>query len=108
MVKYVSTFRLKPGIDPDEAVKLWHEAHIPRVLEAKKKCYDIKRYVISRILSAPEAKPDFFGMAEQWFDDLDSAKKYMGYFLSQPPDAFSQCITDARRLFVVEEQEIEL
>jgi len=69
--------------------------------------YGLKRYVIAKLLSSPEAGPEYFGMAQIWFDTLENAKKGTEYMLSQRQDAFTDRITDTRRVFVIEEKEIE-
>jgi uncharacterized protein (TIGR02118 family) len=107
MVRFVSTFRLKEGYDREESFRLWHEVHTPRVIEMLKD-YGLKRYVIAKLLSSPEGEPEFFGMARIWFDNLENAKKGTEYMLSQRQDAFTDRITDTRRVFVVEEKEIEV
>ena len=107
MVKFVSTFRLKPGFDREESFRLWHEVHTPRIVKILQG-YGLKRYIVSKVLSAPEAEPDFFGFVQIWFDNLENAKKGMEYVFSHLTDAFSERITDTRRLFVVEEKEIDI
>ncbi len=107
MVRFVSTFRLKSGFDPDESFQLWQDVHTPRVVEMLKG-YGLKKYTVSRLLSAPEAEPEFFGMAQIWFDNLENAKKGTEYMLSQRQDAFTDRITDTRRVFIVEEKEIKV
>ena len=106
MVSFASTFRLKEGYDRDETFELWHQVHTPRVVEMLKQ-HGLKKYVIAKLVSAPEAEPEFFGMAQIWFDNLENAKKGTEYMLSQRQDAFTERITDVRRVFVVEEKEIE-
>ena len=105
MVRYLSTFRLKTGCDPDETYRIWVETHVPAV----KKRYAglLRRYVISRITRTSEEDSDFYGMAQLWFDDLDTARKAMQGSASHP-DEFTERITDIRRVFVVEDNEIEL
>jgi hypothetical protein len=107
MVKFVSTFRLKPGFDRDESFQLWHEVHTRRIKQMLKD-YGLKRYIISKVLPASAAEPDFFGLVQLWFDGLENARKGMEYVYSQPTDAFSERITDTRRVFVVEEKEIDI
>ena len=106
MVRFVSTFRLKEGYDRDESFQLWQQVHTPRVVEMLKE-YGLKKYVIAKLLSAPGAAPEFFGMAQIWFDNLENAKRGTEHMLSQRQDAFTEGIVDMRRVFVIEEKEIE-
>jgi len=106
MVKFVSVFRIKPGFNPDESFQLWQDQHAPRV---KKRLSGLMRkYVIARVLSAPEGNPDFFGMVEISFDDLDAAKAGVKKLLDAPPDEFLSRMEDFRRVFVVEEKDVGL
>lgn len=106
MIRYLSTLRLKPGFDPEETYRLWEEVHVPWV--KKEAAGLLKRYVISRIVSVFEGEPEFFGMAQLWFDDLDTGRRVMNQMLGSPPDEFMVRVTDRRAVFVVEEKEMEL
>jgi len=105
MVRFLSTFRLKEGCDPDETNRIWLETPAPAV----KKRYSglLRRYVISRITKASEEDSDYFGMAQLWFDDLETAikaRKDAGVLT----DEFTERITDSRRVIVLDEHEVEL
>jgi len=109
MIRYISSFRLKPGFDPDETYRIWLESHAPAFKE--KYAGRLKRYIISRIRGVSEANSDLFGMVEFWFDDIDEAKKVIDDVKQEirgNPDEFAQRITDFRRMFVMEEKEIEI
>lgn len=108
MVRFVSTFKLKPGVDTREAEKLWHDVHVKNVQEWNKDGYRLKKYVISRIMSDVGSEPDLFGMVEMWFEDMENARACMKNFIGKPQDAFIACTTDARRVFTLTEEEIPL
>ena len=105
MVRFLSTFRLKDGYDPDETYRIWLEIHAPAV----KKRYAglLKRYVISKITRASEDDSDYFGMAQLWFDDLETAIKARKD-AGTHTDEFTERITDSRRVIVLDEHEVEL
>jgi len=109
MVKYVSIFRLKPGFNRDESYQLWQDVHAPKVKERLSGL--LRKYKIAKVVSAPEAKPDFFGMCELSFDNLNTAKRGIKKVLPEafvPPDPFLSRIADVRRVFVVEEKDMSL
>ena len=109
MVKYLSSFRIKPGFDPDETYRIWLESHAPAFKE--KYLGRLKKYVIYRIEGVSEADSDLYGMVEFWFDNIDEARKAIDDVKEDVrirPDEFAQRITDFRRMFIIEEKEIEL
>ena len=106
MVKYTSTFGIKPGYDKEESWRLWQEIHVPRVIEILKGL--ITKYVIFRLENAdPGGKPELFGGIELWYKDWDSARKGVKKMLGHNPDAvdeYAKRVTDLRRVFVLEEK----
>ncbi len=106
MVRYLSTFRLKPGFNPEETYKIWQEVHAPRVKKIIGKW--LKKYTISRIAAASADEPQFFGMVQLWFDDIDTARGAMAKLASTTPDEFQARVTDRRAVLVIEEKEIKL
>ena len=106
MVKYTSTFGIKPGYDREESWRLWQEVHVQRVIDLLKGL--IEKYVIIRLENAdPNGKPELFGGIELWFKDWDSARKGVRKMLGHNPDAideYAKRVTDLRRVFVLEEK----
>ena len=106
MIRFLSTFRIKAGFDPDETWHIWQEKHVPYVKELYKGY--ARKYVIGRIKGFSEQESDWFGIVQVWFDDIESARKAMSSEDFKIKDDFSRAITDARNVFVIEEKEIEL
>lgn len=106
MVRYTSTFGIKPGSDKEKTWKMWQEIHVPRVIELLKGL--ITRYTILRVENAdPGGKPELFGGIELWFKDWECAQKGVSKMLGHNPDAhdeFSELVEDLRRAFVMEEK----
>ena len=48
MVKFISTFSLKPDYDPDETYQIWVKEHVPYV--KKVMIPELRQYVIGRVL----------------------------------------------------------
>jgi hypothetical protein len=107
MVKFLTTFRLKPGFDREETFQLWKAEHVPKFVEMLKGT-GARKYVIAKLLSAPEGGTEFFGMAEIWYDNLEDALKATQNSVARRDSAFTERITDMRRVYVLDEEEIEL
>ena len=109
MIKYLSSFRIKPEFDPEETYRIWVESHAPAFRE--KYAGRLKKYTIYRIQGVSEADAGLYGMVEFRFDDMETAKKVIDEVkqdISARPDGFAQRITDFRRMFVLEKTEIDL
>lgn len=70
MIKLVYCFRKRPGMSDEKFARYWHEVHAP--LGAR--IPGLRRFVQSRALEPPgdARRPDYDGVAELWFDDLEA------------------------------------
>ena len=70
MVKLVYCIRRKPGLSPEEFIRYWVEVHGP----IGARIPGVRRLVQSHALAVAgdTRPPDFDGMAELWFDDLEA------------------------------------
>jgi len=106
--KFNAIFGLKPGIDPDETYRNWREEH---VLYAKKLTLpEVRKYNINRVIHrfGDVQIEDIWGIAEFWFDDIESAQRAVGRVqAAQPDESHTKRITPAKR-FIVQEEEVEL
>lgn len=74
MIKVLSLLTRKDGISHEAFVRRWYEIHAPLALAVP----GIRRYVQSHILDSltrpdiPETDMAVDGIAELWYDDLDS------------------------------------
>ncbi len=101
MVKLITTFRLKPGFDPEESYQLWIEKHAPNV---KKRMHpELKEYIVGRVIHNPG--DIFFGAAQLSFDTVEDSTRALDRLLTGPEDEFMKRITDFRRV-VIEEREM--
>ena len=102
MVKVISTFRLKPGFDPDENYQLWINEHVPFV---KKTMHpELKGYVIGRVVHSMTGG-EFFGAVQLSFDTVEDAKRALNRLHTGPHDEFMKRINDFRRV-VIEERDV--
>ena len=104
MVRYVSTFGIKPGYDPEESWRVWQEVHVPAVIEGIKGL--VTKYTIFRLENAdPDGKPDLFGGVEFWYKDLDCARESLKRRKpSVLNDEFAKRIINLRRVYILEEK----
>jgi hypothetical protein len=101
MVKLITTFRLRPGFDPEESYRLWIEKHVPNV---KKRMHpELKGYIVGRVTYNPG--DEFFGAAQLSFETVEDAKRALNRLLTGPEDEFMKRITDFRRV-VIEERDV--
>lgn len=100
MIKLISTFRLKPGFDPDESYQLWMNKHVPYVKKIMHP--ELKGYVIGRVLHNPAKGDEYFGAVQLSYNTLDDAIRALGRLLASPEDEFMKRITDFRRVIIEE------
>lgn len=61
----------KETLTDQEFAKYWLETHVPLA----KKMPGVRKYVVNVVGSPPNREPDYHGVVELWFDDVDSMKK---------------------------------
>ena len=99
MIKIVSFWKLRDGVDPEEAEKQYYEVHIPTA----RKIPGLRKYTVAK---ARGKTPAFYRIAELYFDDMDAVKNG----LSSPEgeatltdEGFRSRITDMISVFCEEE-----
>lgn len=106
--KFNAIFGLKPGIDPDETYQNWRGKHVSY---AKKLTLpEVKKHNINRVIHrfGDVQIEDIWGIAEFWFDDLESAQRAVGRVqTAQSDESHVKRITPAKR-FIAQEEEIKL
>ena len=106
--KFNAIFGLQPGIDPDETYQEWREEH---VFYAKNLALpDVKKYNINRVIHRFEGVEieDIWGIAEFWFDDMESAQRAVGRIQGAQPDEFLVRFTKTCKMVIAEEENIKL
>jgi uncharacterized protein (TIGR02118 family) len=70
MIKLVYCICKKPGLNDQEFFDYWHNVHAP----IGARIPGVRRFVQSRrvIIPGDKHRPDFDGMVELWFDDVNA------------------------------------
>lgn len=71
MIKTVTMLTRRSDLSPEEFQQHWRQVHGPLVL----KLPGVRRYVQSRPATIPGHNPPFDGIAEVWYDDLESLRR---------------------------------
>ena len=80
MVKCIGMLKRRPGTTVEEFSQYWHEKHGPLVLRVVP---GVKRYVQNHpVILSGHGEPQFDGVVELWFDDLESWQKSEDWYLS--------------------------
>lgn len=105
MVKLISIFSLRPGVDPDETYRHWLGKHGAWVKE--KVLPEARKYSTNRVIHS-FGESNVYGVAEIWFDDEESAMRAIGRLRDAQPDEFiTKLITPPQR-FLVQEKDIDI
>lgn len=67
MIKSVSFWSLRPGVDPEKAEKQYYEVHIPKA----KKIPGLRKYTIGKAIGKDRA---CYRLAELYFDNKEAMK----------------------------------
>jgi uncharacterized protein (TIGR02118 family) len=109
MVKYISVICRPLGTNRDDVIDYWLNVHAPLV---KRLLPGLRKYLISFALPSPVTNepPQFDGVVELYFDDLQSMQKALSSpgWQSAERKASSNKVIDYARLqaFYVEEHTI--
>lgn len=112
MVKLVSIFSLKPGVDPEEAYRVCRQEHTSWVKD--KIVSGAKRYTLNRLIHKYPAAGgkatqfDIFGYEMIWFDEFESALKTAERLHSVAPDEFLAGFVETCQTVITEGENIKL
>jgi uncharacterized protein (TIGR02118 family) len=67
----VTLLKKKETLGDEEFAKYWLEKHAPLA----KKMPGLRKYVVNVVRRPPNREPDYHGLVELWFDDIDGMKK---------------------------------
>jgi uncharacterized protein (TIGR02118 family) len=73
MIKTVTLLKRRSEITPEEFHRHWRNVHAPLVL----KLPGVSRYVQCRPVHIPGKEPRYDGIAEVWYEDLESLRATM-------------------------------
>ena len=80
MIKLVALLKRKDGLTLEEFSRYWLEKHAPLAL---KTLPGIKKYVQNHIVDLSSEEPPFDGVAEIWFEDIESYNLYYNTWISE-------------------------
>ncbi len=105
MVRSVSFWALRPGVDPEALYAYWRDKH---TAWAKKLLLpELRKYTINRVVNR-FGDNNIYGFSEVWFDDVESAQRAMGRLVkAKEDDMLAKMITPPIRL-LVEVEEVPL
>jgi uncharacterized protein (TIGR02118 family) len=106
MVKLVSLFNLRPGVDPAEFERDYHQIHIPLA----KKLPGQRKYTISKVRPSKRRQVPFYRMAQNYFDDMDALRQALASkeaLETAQDQSFHSKIQDFVQL-ICEEEEVQL
>lgn len=107
MVKVMTLLKKKAGLTQEEFSQYWKETH--GVLVAKT-IPGVKRYVQNHVIKLPGGRePSFDGVAELWYENMESWQKSAEWYLSDKGkiirDDEEKFIDKSKMAFIVVEEE---
>ena len=91
--KLVILLKKKPTLSDEDFAKYLLETHAPLA----KRMPGIKRYVVNIVGRPPNREPDYHGVVELWFDDINTMKSSFaspeGKATSKDTEVFSDSVT---------------
>ena len=102
MFKLIVLLKKKDDITEEEFTKHWLNIHVPLA----KTLPGVRRYVANIVKKPPNREPDFHGVVELWFDDVESMKKAFASPMGQITQQDSHKFTSSVSTLFVEEREL--
>lgn len=108
MIKVFTLIKRRNGLSYEEFAKYWEEQHGPLM---KQVLPGVKRYSQNHLVRLPgSGEPQYDGIAEMWFDDLESwhktRKAYLGDKRKLIEDDENKFIDKSKMLFFVVEEKV--
>jgi uncharacterized protein (TIGR02118 family) len=69
--KIITLLKKKDAMNDEEFANYWLDKHAALA----KKMPGLRKYVVNTVRRPPNREPDYNGVVELWFDDIDSMKK---------------------------------
>ena len=103
--KVVSVFTLRPGVDPDEAHRVWRDTSTQWV--KRKLLPGARKFTINRVVYR-YGEADIYGYSMIWVPDVDTAVKVAERLRTGAPDEFLTKYVKAPTLAIVQEDPVAL
>jgi len=110
MVKLITLLKRKPGTTREEFSKYWLHPHGDIIL---KTLPGVRKYVQNPAVIIGDREYEYDGVAEGWFDDIDSLRNALRVMRSEKGDVIredEEKFLDRSKMvsFVVDEREVRL
>jgi uncharacterized protein (TIGR02118 family) len=93
MFKMMILLKKKPTLTDEEFAKYWLETHAPLA----SKMPGLRKYVVNVVRRPPNREPDYHGVVELWFDDIEVMRKAFttpeGAATQKDTEAFASSVT---------------
>jgi len=93
MFKLIILLKKKQSMSDEEFAKYWLDVHAPLA----KKMPGLRKYVVNVVRRPPNREPDYNGVVELWFDDVQAMKDAFasreGRVTQKDTEAFTSHIT---------------
>ena len=94
MIKVLTGIKMKAGLTDEEFLHYWKEKHGPLF---SKIVPGVRRYVQCHPVKVPGIEHEFDGIAEVWWDDLES---YKNYFMNWRPSEEGEVLREDEKKFI--------
>ncbi len=102
MFKLIILLKKKTNMSNEEFAKYWLETHAPLA----KKMPGLRKYIVNVVRRPPNREPDFNGVVELWFDDVDSMKKAFASPQGQATQKDTENFASSLTTLYIDEHEI--
>jgi uncharacterized protein (TIGR02118 family) len=71
VIKFIVMLQRRQGMTLDGFARYWREVHVPLARDLP----GLRGYSISTVVEAPDGERPYDGVAELWFDDIESLRR---------------------------------
>jgi uncharacterized protein (TIGR02118 family) len=71
VIKFIATLERRRDMTQEGFARYWREVHVPLARELP----GLRGYSISTVVEAPDGDRPYDGVAELWFDDVESLRR---------------------------------
>jgi uncharacterized protein (TIGR02118 family) len=93
MFKLIILVKKKSTLNDEDFARYFLETHAPLA----KKMPGVRKYVVNFVRRPPDREPDYNGVAELWFDDINAMKKAFaspeGQVTQKDNEVFTESVT---------------
>ncbi len=102
MFKMIILLKRKTSFTNKQFAEYWLETHAPLA----KKMPGLRRYVVNLVTPPPNREPDYNGVVELWFDNVDDMKKAFNSPEGQTTQKDTENFAASRTAMYVDEHSI--